>query len=957
MREQEENAHPIKVSVVVPVYNVERYIARCISDLTRQTLRDIEIICVDDGSDDASGKLLDELAATDGRIRVIHQANAGAGAARNAGLAVATGEYVFFFDPDDSCSRHMLKGMYRRAKRMEADIVIAGKCIYDAESGKLLNKYGFHRNIWTFKQPFSGQDMAEYAFTLAKSVPWDKLFRRQFVEDNGLRFQNTRRSNDVFFVNMALALAKRIALVPHAYYRYSRDRIGSLQSNKDKTPLVFLEAYTALEAGLRARGLFQTFARTYARTFWRSALFNLRRFREYANVEACYGRVRSIMLRLQPEVDLSTDFLLPIKYVALYRMMLADPSPEAIRSALVGKKTLRSDMDDDMDEDVGRRWSVKKLVRLLLPIPLREFIKFVRVRIWGNGVNLGNRTNEQLQAYIQRSGSMVVDFMHLSRTGLKVEMSYSVYGDRPPDALPGNAELVCEAQGVTRSVQVVPGCVFRPHGKAGAVGRRFSFEIPLACGTPCSLAWSFGDGAGLFTWKFMKYGPYAPLMTERATSYFRQSGWIVRRAGERLDILPDVFLARTRCRLAALVKAIVRPSRAAVQSCALRVAVGAIRMARRRPLWLVSDRPDRADDNGRAFFEYMCSLPASKSKPKCVFAIRRSSPDFKDLSKVGPCVDMDGAWYKMLFLSSDAIVSAYRTGAQRCPFSARSAAFLKWFFAFRYRFFFIRHGIGINDMAFETARHHINARVMTATSSLEYQADLDEACGYTPREIKLCGMARYDKLYDDRKSFITFMPTWRSYISVGVDKGLVQPTEAFANSRFCKNYSAILGDDRFVEECARFGYKVRVMPHPNLRTALPLMKISPSVEIVGAETSYRTIFATSDLIVTDYSSAVFDFAYLKKPVLYFQFDQDEFFSLQYKRGYYDWSKHGFGEVETDAEAVKARIVEYMDGGCRMKPEFQKRVDDFFAFTDKDNCKRIYEAILEAAHEDGIGGKA
>jgi CDP-glycerol glycerophosphotransferase (TagB/SpsB family) len=102
-----------------------------------------------------------------------------------------------------------------------------------------------------------------------------------------------------------------------------------------------------------------------------------------------------------------------------------------------------------------------------------------------------------------------------------------------------------------------------------------------------------------------------------------------------------------------------------------------------------------------------------------------------------------------------------------------------------------------------------------------------------------------------------------------------------------------------------------------------------------------------------YSSVAFDFAYLKKPVLYFQFDHDEFFSEHCDKGYFDYDVDAFGEVETDVKALVARLREYIESGCQMKPKYVERVEKFFAFTDKNNCKRVYEAILEAAREDAL----
>jgi len=951
MRELGKIAPVIKVSVVVPVYNVERYIARCIGNLTRQTLRDIEIICVDDGSTDATGKLLDELGKTDGRIRVIHQSNGGAGVARNVGLSVAGGEYVFFFDPDDSCSRHMLKGMYRRAKKTNADIVIAGKCVVDAETGAIHAKYGFHRNIWTLRQPFAGRDMAEHVFTLAKSVPWDKLFRRSFIEAHGLRFQNTRRSNDVFFVDMALALAERIALVPRAYYRYSAERAGSLQSAKDKTPLVFLEAYEALEKGLHERGLFCWSGKCFARVLWRTALFNMRAYKSTENLARCYERVRSIMLRLRSEVDLSDDALLPPKTVALYRVMLAEPSPDKLAS-IIHRRGLDPDMDDHADQ-VSHRIGMKGFLRRLVPIPLRELVKIVRVRVFGN-LSLRTVDFEALSAWERKAGFLVTDFMTLSEDRIAFEFSYYSMESHLPEALPGAPSLAYDCAGAHTLFEVVPGEACAVKANSGGItsqGRHFLCTVRLERGRAGAISWNFGTGTRVFNWQFVHFGLYAPLTTKRRKSYCRRCGWIVQRAGDRLLVVPDTFFSRLRCRLALSVEAVMRPSKAEAKAALLSAAATFLRAVRRRPLWIFSDRPDRADDNARALFEYACSERTGPDAPQYVFAVSRNSPDFAALSNTGRCVDINGIWYKVLFLASDMIISAYRTPVQRRPFPKDTAEFLKWFFAFRYRFGFIKHGVNPYNMAAELGRHYINARIVTATTRGEYMENIGALYGYTRREVKLCGLARYDKLYDDQKMFITFMPTWRSYLTLGAGTNMLDAQNPFAESDFCKYYKAVLGDDAFVDECRSLGYKIRLMIHPNMMTAVDDLGVSASVELVYPGVRYRDVFATSSIIVTDYSSVAFDMAYLKKPVVYYQFDEKEFFSRQYKLGFFEWRRDGFGEVETSAEALKERVIEYLKNGCKMKPTYRKRVDDFFAFTDKNNCKRIYEAIYEAMRED------
>ena len=120
------------------------------------------------------------------------------------------------------------------------------------------------------------------------------------------------------------------------------------------------------------------------------------------------------------------------------------------------------------------------------------------------------------------------------------------------------------------------------------------------------------------------------------------------------------------------------------------------------------------------------------------------------------------------------------------------------------------------------------------------------------------------------------------------------------------------------------------------------------VKVLNSDFKYRDIYAQSNLIVTDYSSAVFDFAYLRKPIIYSQFDKEEFFSGNhtYTKGYFEYERDGFGEVEYDLESTVTRIIEYMEHDCQLKEKYRKRIDNFFAFNDKNNCQRVYNEILK-----------
>ena len=216
-----------KVSVIIPIYNVEAYLRECLDSVVNQTLRDIEIICVDDGSTDCSAKILAEYANDDRRIRVITQLNVGAGAARNTGLAIAQGQWLSFLDADDVFAPTML-----------SDMVVAG----DANGV----------DVVACAEKASGD-----IFRTWRGWAWDKLFKRDFIMRNMLEFQNLPVSNDLFFTYSALALSSKTVAVANDYV-FHRKRAGSVETTRDRAPLAPLDAVKALYARI---GMVDGFAR------------------------------------------------------------------------------------------------------------------------------------------------------------------------------------------------------------------------------------------------------------------------------------------------------------------------------------------------------------------------------------------------------------------------------------------------------------------------------------------------------------------------------------------------------------------------------------------------------------------------------------------------------------------------------------------------------------------------
>lgn len=225
-----------KVSVVVPVYRAEAYLTRCVESLRNQTLRDIEIILVDDGSPDGCPALCDKLAEEDSRIRVIHKRNEGAGPSRNAGIRVAAGDYIGFVDSDDFVLPDMYEKMWTAAARMDADFVLTGEINFAR------SKEGEEKHCFSSIEVFEGTEGRKKLLQgIAGAFPWEpedsrygfaiwnKLYRRTTILDHGVMFASERdvMSEDMLFLLDFVPMIQRAVGIPGAFYYY-RDNQTSI---------------------------------------------------------------------------------------------------------------------------------------------------------------------------------------------------------------------------------------------------------------------------------------------------------------------------------------------------------------------------------------------------------------------------------------------------------------------------------------------------------------------------------------------------------------------------------------------------------------------------------------------------------------------------------------------------------------------------------------------------------
>lgn len=242
--EENGSMSEVKVSVIMPVYNVEKYLRQSLDSVLAQTLSEIEIICVDDGSTDGSYDILEEYAAKDQRIIVLKQQNQYAGVARNHGLEKAGGKYVVFWDSDDFFEENALQLLYEQAEKDQAEITVCGANRYDDQLGEVILTNVYLMQEWLpEKIPFSRQEIGSYLFNFAANVPWNKMYLSAFLKQHTLQFESRRQANDIYFVLMAFYYAERITVVRENLINYRINTQESITDQVSQTPFCAYEAY------------------------------------------------------------------------------------------------------------------------------------------------------------------------------------------------------------------------------------------------------------------------------------------------------------------------------------------------------------------------------------------------------------------------------------------------------------------------------------------------------------------------------------------------------------------------------------------------------------------------------------------------------------------------------------------------------------------------------------------
>lgn len=349
-------------------------------------------------------------------------------------------------------------------------------------------------------------------------------------------------------------------------------------------------------------------------------------------------------------------------------------------------------------------------------------------------------------------------------------------------------------------------------------------------------------------------------------------------------------------------------------------------------LWLISERKTDARDNGFFFFEYM-----AKNHPEinCAYVIDKNSADFEKVKKLGKTVEPKTFSHMLAFAAAEVRISTHYMGY--APDTYRFAVMKKLGLILG-KDVFLQHGITANDAK---ELHYPNAKpdLFICTADDEYKF-IKENFGHKDGVVKKIGLCRYDSIKNNAKKQILIMPTWRYFLRNLSDA-------EFIKSDYYKNFYEILTDKNLNNALSKHGYEIILYLHYELQKFSHLFKTDlQNVKIADFKNyGVRELLTESSLLVTDYSSVFFDFAYMRKPILYFWFDEEKFFATQYDKGYFDCRKDGFGRVVKTKDEVVNFLINKLENGMKNDEVYSERADKFFGEEISCRCEKTYREIL------------
>ncbi|MEU2023988.1 glycosyltransferase [Streptomyces sp. NPDC016469] len=900
-------------AVVAHCHNDEYHLYEFLSSLLAQReFASVQVILVDDGSTDATSAQLAEFAAYHANVEVVPQIRLGARSSYDNGLRYVHAPYVMFTSAQDILGENCLGRLVAAARRCDADVVVGDQ---DNFPGPRSDADAPWKRYFGPDAPRVDR-LHKAPYLIFSTELGTKLFRTALLRRHTLRAGHGPGFEGAWLTVPALLHAGTVTTAPTAtsFARdpEQRDSLFDLAWNdpvKTQELIRLCRHVTRLTERLNDRA-----ARLAMRFVVRSMQPHLRNIHRIMSRAEIAGVFPALVDVYRPIPD---DLILQYAGAPMARLqhhavrtgnfeLFCDPytKPAYLPRLFVDDDGLHRRLDADRTPTVLLRVDRQKAV-LETFVPDGDYLHFEGLLVL-SGVDIAQLFGNRLELVLgdgRRETALPIEQVY-RRDRWRARKEQDWYAGWRATARPGdlaslsnrNLTLRVRVHDADRSHDISVEARQMLHRFKG-VHRSGRARIRLSIAADESVT------------------------LRRITGTLRKAGHRLRRLREEVrNSLPGRSGWRTR-----LLYWLTYPR------------------LHRKNIWIIGEREDTAQDNSYHLFKW---IRENEPKRKVFYAINGDAQDRAKIDHLGQVVDRLSWKYRAYLLHATRLINAYDLEAYLGFPGLSKRAFLRGYGdLLRYKRVFLQHGVVYNDVV-QSIHAQVTNVDMVLTTGRSERAYYAEHCGYGYDRVAATGLPRYDALKPvDGPRKVLVMPTWRRDIVAPSYNKAAKPEIPFAASEYYRFFSALLREERLLKALQYYGVELEFMPHYEIRPYLKHFRIDhPSITVSSTGRDVQLAMRECSMLVTDYSSVFFDVAYMGKPIVYTNFDDEAFYSKHYKRGYFDLARDGFGPACGTVDHAVDEIIASIARGFEVEPEYRRRAEEFFVLRDTNNCRRAFDVI-------------
>ncbi len=887
--------YKFKISVVIPVYNVEKYLAETLDSVIGQSIgfeENIQMILVNDGSPDNSEEIcLEYQSRYPDNIVYVKKENGGVSSARNEGLKYVEGKYVNFLDSDDIWRERAIEIAldYFDKHYDEIDVVAARKRFFDADKS-------FHKLDYKFKKTKIVDLRDEYEFIQMDVT--GAFIKAEAIGDT--RFStDLKYGEDAQFINTIILEKCMLGVCREAMHWYRKRSDDS----------------SALQNELKSESYY----------------FNTPKYLHQYLIDLSVKKYGKVLKFIQFMIMYDISWRLK-KNPANILEYLTQEQYEEYCDIL---KNLIKQLDDRVIFKQKELFMNQKMFCLCLKhgTDIREELEYDHSNLlYKNLITMNlNKAKTNIIWFFMDVKDDVLYLEGKDNFWLNEDQYefFAKVGDKEYHPTYYNAPAFDSS--------TVFGLLRK--------GRAVRLEIPLTAGEKSIIQFyfRFKDNDRLIYTTMGKFTHIPPTWG----GYYAKDDYLIKLTGKCLGVYPyskelhnkfENFYCEHLKKINKEYLIKYRKLYKVMKS-----------FYKNKKIWLISDRTNKANDNGEHMFRYINAHGAKNIE--AFYCIRKDCADYQKMKRIGKVLPYETPKYRLYFLIADKIISS--SGGEYV-INAFGGDRKYLYDLYKFDYVFLQHGVTKDDISGWINRFNKNMRLIVTAGKPEQKSFCEPNYAYPPEVPLLTGFPRHDNLLRlqelkpvEKKLLI--IPTWRKSIEGSYNPSTTESIyfEGFKDTEYYKFYNSLINDERLCKCMKKHGYKGVLCMHPIHSTQWVDFKPNEVFSINHGNVDYQSEFTSSALLVTDYSSVFFDFGFLKKPVVYCQFDKEDFFAGHtYDEGYFSYEENGFGPVCYDLDETVKAIISNIENGCRNSEKYIKRIEDFYEYFDSNSCKRVYEGILK-----------